>query len=336
LRFYIGGIKIKNQGKNRYILLFIITTLILSCFAINTQAEETDIQIVCSNSILADFTSNLIRENVSIEYIMPSGVCPAFYDTTPSDVSKIISADIIISFGSSSMEPWLDDLLTYNTDADLIECQNMGEWNIPTNAKTYVEYLSRELSEILPEINETIHNNSQAYIIKIDEKSLELQEIIESNGYLNKPVICMQWQKDFLETLGLNVTYSYGPPQGLSAQDELDVINAALSNDVCAIIDNLQSGTDFGAHVASESGASHIIFTNFPGAVPGTDTYLDMISYNTNQLIDGIKNYEYKKGDIAELESQLSNLELQRNTSIILAVIFVILSLTFYVLYKKK
>jgi ABC-type Zn uptake system ZnuABC Zn-binding protein ZnuA len=267
---------------------------------------------------------------------MPSGVCPAFYDTTPSDVSKIVNADIIISFGSSQMEPWLDDLLTYNTDAKQIKCQNMGEWNIPTGAKAYVEYLTSELSKILPEINETINKNSQSYLMQIDNKSEELKDLIRSNGFVNKTVICMSWQKDFIKDLGLNVIYSYGPPQGLSTQDELDVINAATDNDVCAVIDNLQSGTDFGGHVSSESGASHILFTNFPGAIPGTDTYLDMITYNTNQLIDGINAYEYKQGDISNLEFQISGLELQRNLSVLFSVFFIILALIFYTLYRKK
>ncbi|KYK25861.1 hypothetical protein AYK20_04205 [Thermoplasmatales archaeon SG8-52-1] len=278
----------------------------------------------------------MIKDNVTIDYIMPSGVCPAFYDTTPSDVSKIVNADIIISFGSSQMEPWLDDLLTYNTEAKQIKCQNMGEWNVPTGAKAYVEYLTGELSKIIPEINETINKNSQSYLMQIDNKSKELKDLISSSGFFNKTVICMSWQKDFIKDLGLNVIYSYGPPQGLSTQDELDVINAATDNDVCAVIDNLQSGTDFGAHVASESGASHIIFTNFPGAIPGTDTYLDMITYNTNQLIDGINAYEYKKGDISNLESQISGLELQRNISMLFSVFFIILALTFYALYRKK
>jgi len=327
--------KIRNKGKNKY-LLFISAALIITFFTISSQGQDEDIEIVCSNSIIADFTKNLIKDNVTIDYIMPSGVCPAFYDTTPSDVSKIVNADIIISFGSSQMEPWLDDILTYNTEAKQIKCQNMGEWNVPTGAKAYVEYLTGELSKIIPEINETINKNSQSYLMQIDNKSKELKDLISSSGFFNKTVICMSWQKDFIKDLGLNVIYSYGPPQGLSTQDELDVINAATDNDVCAVIDNLQSGTDFGAHVASESGASHIIFTNFPGAIPGTDTYLDMITYNTNQLIDGINAYEYKKGDISNLESQISGLELQRNISMLFSVFFIILALTFYALYRKK
>ena len=146
----------------------------------------------------------------------------------------------------------------------------------------------------------------------------------------------MSWQKDFLEWLGLNVTYSYGPPQTLSAQDEMDVINAAMDDGVTVVVDNLQSGTSFGAKIASETGKSHVIFSNFPGAVPGTDNYLDMISYNTNQLVEGIGTYEYKQGDISNLENRIKNLEFERNISIILALIFAILIMALYMIYKKK
>ena len=325
-----------NFLKSRYLLLSVVAILISSCFVINVSAEAETINIVCTNSILADFTSNLIKENVSIDYIMPSGVCPAYYDTTPSDVDKIVSADIIISFGSPVMEPWLSDLLAYNSEGSVIECKDMGEWNIPSGAKTYVEHLANELSTVLPDLNDTIYENAQSYMNQIDEKAQELQGLIEANAYTEKKVICMSWQKDFVEWLGLNVVYSYGPPQGLSVQDELDVINAASNNDVNAVIDNLQSGTDFGARVASESGASHIIFTNFPGAIPNTDTYLEMITYNTEQLIKGVATYEYKQGDIAELQGQISSLELQRNASIVVVAIFVILAFVLLMMYKRK
>ncbi|KYK29683.1 hypothetical protein AYK20_04975 [Thermoplasmatales archaeon SG8-52-1] len=320
----------------KFTLLIVIGMIFISTFTINGVGDEDSINIICTNTVLADFVSNLMTENVTIEYIMPPGICPAFYDTKPSDVNKIVTADIIISFGSPTMEPWLGDLLEYNPSGNLIECKNLGEWNYPSGAKKYIEYLETELISLYPEINNSIQLNADEYINKIDAKFLELQNRIENNSYNDKKVICMGWLKDFIEFLGFEVTYSYGPPQGLSLQDELDVINAASSNDISAVIDNLQSGTDFGARVASESGASHVIFTNFPDAIPGTKTYLDMISYNTDQLIKGIATYEYKKGEMAELESKVSNLELQSNLFLILAVIFIVLTLVFLILYNKK
>ncbi len=323
------------MNKN-FVLFIVIGTIFFSTFSINASANEDSVNIICTNSVLADFVSNLVTKNVEIDYIMPPGICPAFYDTTPSDVNKIVTADVIVSFGSPAMEPWLGDLLDYNPSGELIECKDLGEWNYPSGAKIYIEYLESEFSRLYPELNDTIHLNADQYINEIDAIFVELQNKIINNSYADKKVICMAWLKDLIEYLGLNITYSYGPPQGLSLKDELDVINAASSNDVCAIIDNLQSGTDFGARVASESGSSHVIFTNFPDAIPGTKTYLDMISYNADQLIKGIATYEYKKGELAELESQVSDLELQRNLFLILVVIFIILTLTFLIMYNKK
>jgi len=323
----------QNKYKHKIIMLIIIFSIVV-ILSLNSQAKE--VNIVCTNTALEDFTSNLLTENATIEYIMPPGVCPAFYDTKPSDIDKILSADIIISLGSTKMESWLSNLITYNPDVDIIECKDLGEWNIPSGAKTFVQCISNELSFLLPEKNSSIRANAEIYMEQIDEKAKEIQEIIENNGALGKEVICMQWQEDFLEWLGLNVVYSYGPPQGLSVQDEIDIINAASTNNIYVIIDNLQSGTDFGSRVASESGASHVIFSNFPGAIPGTDTYLDMITYNTEQLLNGISTYEYKQGDIVELEGEITNLEFQRNASLITTIIFVIIALILYVMYKKK
>ena len=325
----------KHIQKQKNMLFSVLMVVLSSCFTLQSQAEETTTTIVCTNSILADFTSNILTDNVTIEYIMPAGVCPAHFDTSPSDVSLITSADIIISLG---WEPWLDSLLASsgNTDVKQIKCSQLGEWNIPSGAIKYVEKIRDELSLLLPEYNDTIQANAQAYLTEINGTAEYLQSIVISNGSVGKKVICMQWQKDFVEWLDLNVTYSYAPPESLSVQDELDIINAASSGDICAVIDSLQSGTDFGARVTSESGASHIIFTNFPGAIPGTDTYLEMIIYNTNQLTEGIEAYEYKQGGLQELESQISGLEVQRNASLVIAAMFGILACVFVVMYKKK
>ena len=84
----------------KHMLVFIALFVLTLSFTQLSVADEETINVVCTNSILADFTSNLITENVTIDYIMPSGVCPAYYDTKPSDVNKIVNADIIISFSS--------------------------------------------------------------------------------------------------------------------------------------------------------------------------------------------------------------------------------------------
>ena len=146
----------------------------------------------------------------------------------------------------------------------------------------------------------------------------------------------MQWHKDFLEWFGFDVIYSYGPPESLSSKDILNISNAALKNEISAIVDNLQSGTDFGARISSESGSIHVIFTNFPNAVPNTNSYLDMIEYNIEKLINGIETYEFKLGKIQNLENQIINIENQRNGLLIILIILSIIILILFITKKKS
>jgi ABC-type Zn uptake system ZnuABC Zn-binding protein ZnuA len=309
--------------------------LALTIIMPSSIGEEENIQIVCTNSALADFTSNILTEHVTIDYIMPAGACPAHFDTSPSDVSKIVNADIIISLG---WEPWLETLLNKSGNSDLteIKCLGLGEWNIPTGAIAYVEKITEGLKSAISEEETTIQENADAYITLINDTAKELQNEIKKYNLTNRKIVSMEWQKDFLEWIGLNVTYYYPPPESLSVQDELNVITAASQEDVAAVVDNLQSGTEFGARVASESGVSHVIFSNFPGAIPSTDTYLEMITYNTDQLIKGINSFDLTSKQTIELQSQLDSVQLQRNALGVTTVIAIVLCGIIFMMYKRK
>jgi len=325
----------KLKQKTNTILFLIIGILTINMIMPTSLAEEESIEIVCTNSVLADFVSNIITENVSINYIMPAGACPAHFDTSPSDVSKIVNADIIISLG---WEPWLETLLNKsgNTDFTEIKCPGLGEWNIPTGALSYVQTITAGLLTALPEKSTAIRENSNSYQSVINETAETLKNNIINQNFTERKVVCMEWQKDFLEWIGLNVTYYYPPPESLSVQDELNVVSAASQNDVAAVIDNMQSGTAFGARVASESGIIHVIFSNFPGAIPNTDTYVEMITYNTDQLIKGITSFDYTTDQTRELQSELGSVSLQRNAFAMTTVFALIVCMILFVMYRKK
>ncbi len=325
----------KIKRKNSPIVLLLIGLLTISMFMPALSADDESLQIVCTNAILADFTSNLVIENVTIEFIMPAGACPAHFDTSPSDVSKIVNADIIISLG---WEPWLESLLNKsgNTDYTEIKCPGLGEWNIPTGALAYVKEITEGLINAIPNQSTVIQQNSNVYQSLINDTANTLKNKIIAENFTDRNIVSMEWQKDFLEWIGLNVTYSYPPPESLSVQDELDVITAASNYEVAAVVDNLQSGTAFGARVASESGASHVIFTNFPGAVPNTDTYLEMISYNTDQLIKGINSFDYTGQQTRDLQNQLASVELQRNAFGLTTVFAFVVCMVLFMMYRKK
>ena len=288
--------------------------------------EVPGVKIVCANSVLADFTENIVGDLASVEYLMPAGVCPAHYDSRPSDAALVAEADIIVQLG---WEGWLNGLIesSGNSDVDRVKCMGLGEWNIPEGAKAHVDSIAEGLAGIMTDHASTITSNAEAYKAQIDAKAAELQALVAAEGVVGKKVVCMEWQVDFVEWLGFDIVAMYGPPESLSVEDQLNITEAASGEGVVMVIDNLQSGTDFGAHVASETGAIHVIVTNFPAAYPNTYTYLDMLEYNTGKLIDGAKTYEYKQGDIASLERQVSDLEAQSSLYLAMSVIFLIVAI---------
>ncbi|UCB59478.1 MAG: zinc ABC transporter substrate-binding protein [Thermoplasmatales archaeon] len=317
-------------------ITLIFTSLLFLFLSNNVSAEEDSIKILCSNAVLADFTSNLIKENVSINHIMPGGACPSHFDITPGDIEKCINADVVISLG---YETWLEPLINNsgNIDVKQIKCTDLGEWSLPSNAVKFVEKIRDELIILYPEQLNTIKINAEEYIALINQTNQALKNMITKMGYKNRQVICIIWQKDFVENLGFEIIASYAPPESLSFQDQINIANTATNKNICAIIDNLQSGTEFGERISEKTDVSHVIFTNFPGAINNVDTYIDQITYNTAELVKGIIIFDYKKDiEIDSLQNQKSDIELQRNTSMIIAVIMLILTIVLLMMYKRK
>lgn len=316
-------------------IIVLMNLLFMIMVPVNINAEETnnEIKIVCTNSVLADFAKNIVPENTVIDYIQPAGACPAHFDTIPSDVNRIINADVIISL---SWEPWLEDLIAKSENTDYTEIKCGGGWNTPPGAIRIIKVITDGLKQAFPEHNATIQENAESYMSQINKTAERLKQKITDHRFDNKKVVSIEWQKDFLEYFGLNVTYHYPPSEGLSVKDQIEVINEASEEEVSAVVDNLQSGTLFGARVASEAGKSHIVLSNFPGAVPDTETYLKNMEYNINQTITGIQNYDYKKDAIIELEKEIEDLKIQRNGLIALAAMLMVLVAILFIMFKRK
>jgi ABC-type Zn uptake system ZnuABC Zn-binding protein ZnuA len=311
------------MSNRSFLSMALVAILMASAFIVPmaSAAEATEeLRIVCADTILADFTENIVGDIAVVEYLRPAGICPSHYDARPSDANEVARADIIVQLG---WEGWLNDLVTSSGNADVprVMVSGLEEWNYPEGAKAHVDKIADGLSAILPEHAATFETNAAAYKAQIDTKAAELQGKVLVEDVKGRKVVCMEWQQVFVEWLGFDVVATYAPPETLSLADQLDITETASSGDVVMVVDNLQSGTEFGAHVASETGVSHVILTNYPSANPNTYTYLDMLEYNTDQLINGARTYEYKRGDIADLEGQVDDLEFQNTLLLTMAII---------------
>ena len=136
----------------KFLTLALVTALLASAFivpAMSTAEVTEELRIVCADTILADFTENIVGDFATIEYLRPAGICPAHYDARPSDANEVAQADIIVQLG---WEGWLNDLVVSSGNADVprVRCSGLGEWNYPEGAKAHVDKIAEGLSGPMP------------------------------------------------------------------------------------------------------------------------------------------------------------------------------------------
>jgi hypothetical protein len=102
----------------------------------------------------------------------------------------------------------------------------------------------------------------------------------------------MAWQVDFVSWLGFDIVATYGVPEALSLQDLAQLAAEGRAAGARLVVDNLQSGVGFGAKLAHEINAIHIVLSNFPGPMPATPTVLDLFAQNAEALFSAIESSE--------------------------------------------
>ena len=291
----------------------LLAIVLFSMVSINADEK---VKVVCTTTILEKFAEEVGGEKVEVISLVQPGVCPAHFDIKPSNVYDVSEASLVLCHG---FEPWLDDLISSSGNKDVKKVLLKGSWSTPDSAIQMVEKIKDALSEASPENAEYFNENADKTIEEIRETAESIKKEAESLDVKNIDVICMKWQKEFVEWMGFNIVATYGPPENVSMKE----INELTKKKALLVIDNLQSGTKLGSQIASEIGAYHVILTNFPDAVPGTGTLSEMMKYNADQLFNAVK---------AEKETPEETSDTYKITSVILAA----LCIGIIVLYFRK
>ena len=306
--------------------IFLILTLIITvCLLASiseavSSGEDNKPIVVCTTTILGSFAKQVGGDKVSVHSIVPPGVCPAHYDVAPSDVYAVSKASLVIYSG---FEPWLDDLIEAS-GVNVTRVKVGGPWHPYTAALEYVRKIRDALKDALPEYSSYFEENAQTACEEINATAQEIKGEAEELSVSQVKVICMQWQKAFVSWLGFNIIATYKSPEKLTTSEILNLTSIAEKEEVALVIDNLPSGTKFGAKLAADVGAQHVILTNFPGAVPDTEKYAEMIEYNARQLFEAVKRYRMTQGEIRQLTEELNNASIQVKILTATTIIFLV------------
>lgn len=259
-----------------------VSLLVIASLGITVLAKPS---VVATHAVLGEFAQIVGGELIEVTTIIPSGFCPAFYDLSPSDVAAVSRAMMVLYSG---IEPWMDSLLeAVGGTAGVVRLT--GEWNTPDAAAEKVDAIAAALSELLPGDAEIFAANAAAYKEELTLLAAVLRQRADALDAGDVSVISMAWQEAFVAWLGFDVVATYGIPVNLSLQDLVDLTAVGVADGVAAVIDNLQSGVGFGAKLAREVGAIHVVLSNFPGAMPRTATVLDLLAQNADALFSAVE-----------------------------------------------
>lgn len=312
--------------KNERIIIFAL--LILLSISSLTQLTESDNStddgkplVICTTTILASFVEQVAGEYVAIVSIVPPGVCPAHYDITPGDIYAVSNASLILYSG---FEPWLDSLIEASGNVNVTKVKIGGPWHPYTEALTYVRRVRDAISNILPQYADIFDENYKNVCEEINATAQEILANATELGVDNIKVVCMLWQKVFVEWMGFDVVATYKPPERMSLSEILTLTETAEKEGAVLVIDNLPSGYAFGAKLAADIGAQHVVLTNFPGAIPGTETYAKMIKYNAKQLFEAVKRYNLIRNEIRELNKAINTANLYVKILTATTIVFIV------------
>ena len=293
--------------------LLFFSFFVCPCFA----HEPKRLNIVASFSILGDITKEIGGEFVDVITIVGPNGDAHVYEPTPQDAQKLAHADLVIINGLG-FEGWLDRLIkasgykgeiitaTQNIqpryDHTGCACKHGTHhldphaWHALENAKKYASTIQEGLSKKDPKHNsdyikkrvtfhqkcDDLHRKTQKKMIHIPDKKRLVITTHDGFGYLGESYnIC------FLSPVGLSTD---ADP---SAKKMAEIIDYVTKHNIHTVfLENITS-PKLMQQIVDETNASigPVLYSDALSDANGpAKTYLEMMAYNIDCLIQGMKD----------------------------------------------
>jgi ABC-type Zn uptake system ZnuABC Zn-binding protein ZnuA len=285
--------------------------------AAQSDGAKTALKVVAAETFLADIAQNVAGDRVKIEALIPLGVDPHGFEPTPTDVAKIADSSVLIVNGAG-FEEFLAKLLKnaggqravieaaaglisrQRQEGEMADPDHVGDphfWLDPNNVIKYVENIRDGLSKADPEGAATYRANAGAYIAKLNELDRWIAKRVDEVPAANRLLVTNHESFGyFADHYGFKIIGTLLPSVSTgstpSAQQLAQLIDHIKAAGAKAIFLETGANPQLAEQVAKETGSkvitslySHSI-TEARGPAP---TYLDMMKFNTNAIVDALK-----------------------------------------------
>jgi len=296
-------------------ILLILSTILAGAFA-----AQAKLNVVAT---LPDFGS-LAREigGVKIDLVVLAKATedPHFVDARPSFVVSLRNTDVLIDGGAELELGWLPPLLQ-NARNPKIEIGKPGRvqasqgirlMNVPTNvtraagdvhalgnphftvdpiiAKAIAQHIAQSFSAVDAANAGFYDSNYKKFEATINAKLQGWGAIMLPFQGQHVAAYHDSWPY-FAHRFGLNIDVFLEPKPGIppSPSHLTDVIGQMKAHQIKAIIVEPYHDRRIAEKVARSTGAKVVDFSQFPGGIPGTDSYVRLIDVLVSRLADALK-----------------------------------------------
>ena len=266
-------------------------------------AKDEPLKIVTSFTILEDLVLELGGDRVSVTNLVPRNSDAHIYSPKPSDSIAISNADLVI-FNGLGFEGWILRLIkdsgkkkNYLISSDGINLLNQSNeidphaWQSFKNIRIYIDNISRELINLMPEHEKYFVLRRNDYLKKLSKLEINLNDQL-SHIPIHKRIVITS--HDAFGYLGREFNIQFLAPLGLSidaeasAEDAADIINQVKEKEVTALFLENIDNPKLLKMISLESGIpiSGKLYSDALSEIDGpAGTYLDMMRHNLKSLI---------------------------------------------------
>ncbi len=290
-----------------------IAFFLLPVFAKAAESSKIGepIQVVVTIPVLKDFVEQVGGAHVHVLSLLSGLESEHTYSPKPSDIMAVRKAQLLVEVGIG-LEVWVSPLvksagsrslrvITTSKGIALIRDQNRDEsrqaaeenghsgnphiWLDPENAKIMMRHITEALIKVDPPHAAEYRDNQAAYLRQLDQLQAELAERLKPITDRRIKVYHPAWPY-FARRFGFHIVDEIVNQAGEepSAHHLQTLVNMIRKERIRVIVSEPQMNQKIPDVLARETGARIVVLSPFPGALPGTDTYLSLLRYNVMQL----------------------------------------------------
>jgi zinc transport system substrate-binding protein len=280
----------------------------------NSQPMKGTISVLTTFYPIFDFTQNVAGDKANVTLLVPMTTDVHDFEPTPSDIQKVVSADVLI-YNGAGLEPWINQIIAAANNPHLVvidtsqgitllpvpqEFQKDNRtvdphiWLDPLLAKQQVENILQGLVKADPQDQQYFTANARAYEAELDQ--LNSQIINETSNV--KTTVFVTFHEAFayfakqynLTQIPISGPFEEEPTPG----DIQNVITAIKQYHLCYVGYESLENPAISASIASQTNATLIQMNPIEGLTASDQaagkTYLTLMQQDVTNIAKALNS----------------------------------------------